>query len=80
MRTTLDIDDDVLLAAKELAKREKKTVGKLVSELARKGLIQPKKIQRSAKNSFLGFDPFPHRGSVVTNKTINDIREAEGIE
>ena len=28
MRTTLDIDDDVLQAAKELARSEKKTAGK----------------------------------------------------
>jgi hypothetical protein len=31
MRTTLDIDDDVLFAAKEIARREKKTIGKVVS-------------------------------------------------
>ena len=38
MRTTLAIDDDVLEAAKELAARDKITVGKKVSELVRKGL------------------------------------------
>ncbi len=38
MRTTLDIDDDVLQAAKELARAEKKTAGQVLSELARKGL------------------------------------------
>jgi hypothetical protein len=31
MRTTLDLDDDVLFAAKEIARREKKTIGKVVS-------------------------------------------------
>jgi hypothetical protein len=31
MRTTLDIDDDVMFAAKEIARREKKTIGKVVS-------------------------------------------------
>ena len=36
MRTTLDIDDDVLFAAKEIAKREKKTIGQVVSEQARR--------------------------------------------
>ncbi|MEY3518574.1 MAG: hypothetical protein RLZ89_1434 [Pseudomonadota bacterium] len=36
MRTTLDIADDVLFAAKEIAKREKKTVGAVVSEWARR--------------------------------------------
>ena len=33
MRTTLDIADDVLLGAKELARRERKTAGRVVSEL-----------------------------------------------
>ena len=35
MRTTLTIDDDVLAAAKGLASRQKKTLGEVVSELAR---------------------------------------------
>ena len=38
MRTTLDIDDDLLAAAKELARRERKSAGQVVSELMRKGL------------------------------------------
>jgi hypothetical protein len=38
MRTTLDIADDVLQAAKELARRQKKTAGQVLSELARKAL------------------------------------------
>jgi hypothetical protein len=40
MRTTLDIDDDILQAAKELARAEKRTAGQVLSELARKGLTQ----------------------------------------
>ncbi|SRR5581483_7760946 len=38
MRTTLVIDDDVLSAAKEMAAIEKKTVGEVISSLARKAL------------------------------------------
>ncbi len=41
MRTTLDIDEDVLGAAKALASAQKKTAGKILSELARKGLRPP---------------------------------------
>jgi len=41
MRTTLDIDDDVLAAAKELAKARKATAGEIISELARKALTTP---------------------------------------
>lgn len=38
MRTTLDIDEDVLQAAKEIAAMRRTTAGKILSELARKGL------------------------------------------
>jgi len=40
MRTTLEIDDAVLAAAKEIAETENKTAGAVISELARKGLSQ----------------------------------------
>ena len=43
MRTTLDIDDDVLQAAKELGGIRKKTAGQVLSELARKALCPPRK-------------------------------------
>ena len=38
MRTTLQIDDDVLSAARQLASQRHVSVGRIVSELARKGL------------------------------------------
>jgi hypothetical protein len=41
VRTTLDIDDDVLQAAKELAVARRKTTGQVLSELAREAL-EPK--------------------------------------
>jgi len=41
MRTTLDLDDDVLQAAKELATTRGKTAGQVVSELLRKALTTP---------------------------------------
>ena len=46
MRTTLDIDDDILQAAKEMARAERKTAGQVISELARKGLTQAKRACR----------------------------------
>ncbi len=39
MRTTLDIDDDVLEAVKELAQVERKTAGAMLSELARRAIL-----------------------------------------
>jgi hypothetical protein len=41
MRTTLDIDDDVLAAAKDLARAEGRSMGQIISDLARRGLTQP---------------------------------------
>ena len=38
MRTTLDLDDDLLAAARELAAAERRSLGSVVSELARRGL------------------------------------------
>jgi hypothetical protein len=38
MRTTLDLDADVLQAAKELAALRKSTAGKVLSDLARRAL------------------------------------------
>jgi hypothetical protein len=42
VRTTLDIDDDVLQAAKELGAMQKKTAGQILSELARKAICPPR--------------------------------------
>lgn len=38
MRTTLEIDDDVVAAARELAAAERRSLGSVISELARRGL------------------------------------------
>jgi len=76
MRTTLDIDDDVLRAAKELARREKKTAGEVISELVRRALgASP--VGQSAKEpkAVHGFRPFPRRGRIVTNEVIDTLRE-----
>jgi hypothetical protein len=38
VRTTLNIDEDVVAAARELAARERRSLGSVISELARRGL------------------------------------------
>ena len=76
MRTTLDIADDVLQAAKERARREKRTAGEIISELARSALTAPPEMAdvRSRKARF-GFRPFPKRGGIVTNELIDKLRD-----
>lgn len=76
MRTTLDIADDVLLAAKERAKAEGRTAGEVLSELARQGLATD--AAPSSEREFLGFRPLPKRGALVTNELIDAIREEIG--
>lgn len=49
VRTTLEIDDDVLTAAKELAAHRKITAGKMLSELARQAL-RPGDLGPAVKN------------------------------
>ncbi len=76
MRTTLDIDDDVLRAAKDLARRERKTAGAVISELARKALgAGPAAPARNAQKALHGFRPFPRRGGIVTNEIIDTLRD-----
>lgn len=75
MRTTLDIDDDVLRAAKELARREKKTAGRVISELARRALATSPQSVAKAARALHGFRPFPRRGGIVTNELIDRLRE-----
>jgi hypothetical protein len=76
MRTTLDIAEDVLLAVKDRARREKRSAGELLSELAREALTH-RIPERSEPESFYGFRPIPSRGGVVTNDLINRLRDEE---
>ena len=76
MRTTLSIDDDVLQAAKERSRRERRSVGAILSELARQGLTSAGAAQRP-NEGLHGFTPLPHRGPLVTNTVIDRIREDE---
>ena len=79
MRTTLDIDDDILMAAKELAKSAHKTAGQIISELVRKSLTATPTYAVEEPKATYGIRPFPRRGGIVTNEMINKIREQEGI-
>lgn len=76
MRTTLDIADDVLQAAKERARSEKKTAGELISELARSALNSPPVTAKaSSPRVRYGLRPFPKRGGIVTNELIDNLRQ-----
>lgn len=80
MRTTLNIDDDVLFAARELAQREGKTAGQVVSELARRGLHAGRSEEpEGSGDEFFGIRPLPKRGVLVTNELIDRLLEEEDV-
>ncbi len=80
MRTTLDIAEDVLLAARTLGKQERKSVGQVLSELARKGLAVSNGISNlDSGEEFLGFKPIPARGVTVNSQLVERLNESELI-
>ena len=73
MRTTLDLDDDVLQAVKEIAAARGTTAGKVVSELARKALTPS-----SAGRVRNGVPLLPRRPAGTprpTMKLVNELRD-----
>jgi hypothetical protein len=92
MRTTLDLADDVLFAAKEVASRERVSMGVVLTRWARQALLAPAaasgaSAQRPGKGAAasrqqqarLGIQVLPARGGVATNELVNRIRDEEGI-
>ena len=74
MRTTLDLDEDVLQAAKEIAVARGTTAGKVLSDLARKALT-PAQSSRTRN----GVPVLPRRPSGSRRPTmqqVNDLRDA----
>ena len=74
MRTTLSIDEDILLAAKELAAAQKKTAGEVISELARRGLRGGSESSGGTRN---GFELLAAGGQVVTSELVKRLLEEE---
>ena len=72
MRTTLAIDDDVLAAAKHLAERDHKSVGEVVSALARRGLMPTSRQHKAERNGI----PLLGGGSTpITMELVNRLRD-----
>lgn len=74
MRTTLDIDHDVLQAAKELAETTGITAGKALSNLARKGLESPRRAAR-VRNGVPLLPRRPAGAAKPTMKLVNELRD-----
>lgn len=73
MRTTLVIDDDVLSAAKEMAAVEKKSIGEVISSLARRALSPPESKAKTRNGvPLLKVRKGAHR---VTSELVHQLRE-----
>jgi hypothetical protein len=73
MRTTLNIDDDVLAAARELAAAQKTTAGKVISGLVRRALTESE--SRSGREYRNGLRLTPRAERVVTPELIEELLE-----
>ena len=74
MRTTLDIDDDILQAAKEIAAADGRTAGKVLSDLARKGLA-PARQKVRVRNGVPLLPPRAPGEPKLTMKFVNELRD-----
>jgi len=75
MRTTLDIDDDVLAAAKELATARRTTAGQVISDLARASLTT--RARGGSLRVRNGFPVVPKTGAVLTTEMVDRLAEDE---
>jgi len=75
VRTTIDLDEDILRAAKDLAEERSQSLGRVLSELARKGL-QPSAQVLDARN---GVPLLPRKPGArpVTSQAVKDLLESE---
>ena len=74
MRTTIEIDDDILSMAREMAKQQNKTMGQVVSALARQALAS--RVGSGVRNGVPLFSPLEISRS-VTMEMVNRLRDEE---
>jgi|UPI00055FBCBD superfamily II DNA or RNA helicase len=72
MRTTLQIDDDVLAAAKVLAENQKRPIGNVISDLARQALWRTEQPQERNGIPLL---PTGSKKTIITLEIVNALRD-----
>jgi hypothetical protein len=76
MRTTLDIEDDVLAAVKEQARRQGLSAGQVVSRLLRAAIAGDGSNGETGTAGVGGLRPFQLPGQkLVTNEQIDQLRD-----
>lgn len=76
MRTTLELDDDILEAVKEIAELRRTTAGKVLSQLARKALTPPPPVA-AVRNGVPLLPQRPEGSRILTMKFVNELRDDE---
>jgi hypothetical protein len=76
VRTTLEIDDDILQAAKELAAKHKSSTGQVISGLARRALNLGGECVAQVRS---GVPLLPSRGEVVSLDHVQKLMDQEGV-
>jgi hypothetical protein len=81
MRTTIDIRNDVLQAAREQASRENVSIGELISRWAERGRYAPEPLQSSAAAvTRRGFSVvLPRRDEVISTAHVQKLIDEEGV-
>ena len=74
MRTTINLDDDIVSVVKHYAESRSVGLGKAVSELVRRGIAAP--IPTRTVNGLLIFDP-PADSPKVTTKRVRELEAEE---
>jgi hypothetical protein len=75
MRTTVDLDEDILRVAKDLARENEQSLGRVLSDLARRGLKPPKR-SVSMRNGIPVFPRLPG-AKPVTSAMVKELLESE---
>lgn len=79
MNTTLNLDQDVMEAAKVIATRHSKSLDAVISEWARRGMQMPWLDSDEPSLYRHGFHLLPPRGEVITIEHVRRLMDEEGI-
>ena len=81
MRTTINLAEDAAIAARNVAQRERLSLGEAISELIRRGANAgtPAARSRGAQPLRGRFALLPQRGETVTPQHVRELMDREGI-
>lgn len=80
MRTTLNLAEDALIAARNIAQREHLPLGEAVSELIRRGSATPAPAELAKGTNLRGrFALLPARDEIITPQHVSALMERERV-